>query len=109
MNFSNVNEFLEVFGSSSTPARIGNALGVTPKTAIVLAKKHGHTPMRSAKQIPGLEHLPGLPSFAKTRTWAGGIIHLIDCNTAADSPGYRSLLIHQSSIYQEDDYEVDTD
>lgn len=107
MKFNTIAEFLDVFGSSATAARLGQALGISPKIAASMAKKRGLTPPRSEKPIPGLEHLPGLPSFATTRKWARGITHRIDCRISGDSPGYRSLLIHQSSIYLEDPHDDD--
>lgn len=96
MHFSDAHEFVKVFGAGSTSARLGQAIGISSKTATRLAQEHGQTPIKAEKLIPGLEHLPGLPSFCKSRSWRGGTIHSIDCRISGDSPGYRSLLIHQS-------------
>ena len=110
MRFQDPFEFLRVFGSGATAARLGQTIGVSPKIAARMAKQNGHTPLLCEKPIPGLEHLPGLPSFAVTsRTCAGGIVHQIDCTTSGDSPGYRSLLIHRSALHCDDEPQEDED
>lgn len=107
MRFKNPQDFLDVFGATCSTRRLGEVLGLPAKVAARLAKQRGIKPLTSKAHIPGLEHLPGAPSFMETRQWAGGTIHRIDCRVSGDSPGYRSLLIHRSAIHLEDPHDDD--
>ena len=102
MEFSNALEFVDTFGAHMTSRQIQQQFGITRGGADRLAAKCGITPLDQPLHIPGLEHLPGLPDFATTRTWVGGTWFRIDCAKAGDSPGYRSLLIHLSR-HRDDD------
>ena len=96
MEFKNATEFISVFGPCSASKRMAQALGLSIHSYQRRAIKCGITPPSNVEPIPGLDHLPGLPDFATSRTWAGGTWYRIDCEQSADSPGYRSLLIHLS-------------
>ena len=45
MRFQDPFEFLRVVGSGATAARLGQAIGVSPKIAARMAKQNGHTPL----------------------------------------------------------------
>lgn len=94
MKFSNAYEFMKVFGPHMTAGQLQQQIGITRGGIARLAAECEVVPLEQPLLIPGLEHLPGLPDFATTRTWAGGTWYRIDCEQAGDSPGYRSLLIH---------------
>ena len=107
MQFQDAYEFVKVFGSGMTLKQLSHRIGISTTSAARLASACDVLPLKLPLTAPGLDHLPGLPEFTVTRTWAGGTWYRIDCRQAGDSPGYRSLLIHQSKQNRDDTPEED--
>jgi hypothetical protein len=108
MRFQDPFEFLRASALAQCAARLGQAIGVSPKIAARMANKTATRPQPESPS-PAWSTCQGLPSFAVTsRTpGAGGTVHQIDCTTSGDSPGYRSLLIHRSALHCDDDPQED--
>lgn len=109
MHFQDAYELVKVFGPRATARTLSKATGISARTLVRLAAESGITLRNTIEPISGIEHLPGLPNFTESRAWRGGTVHRIDLSKAGDSPGYRSLLIHQSGVQGHDDEDDNDD
>ena len=109
MHFQDAYELVRVFGPRATARTLSKATGISARTLARLATESGITLRTSIEPITGIEHLPGLPNFTDSHAWRGGTVHRIDLSKAGDSPGYRSLLIHQSGVQGQDDEDDNDD
>ena len=109
MHFQDAYELVKVFGPRATASTLSRATGISARTLTRLATESGITLRTSIEPITGIEHLPGLPNFTDSHAWRGGTTHRIDLSKAGDSPGYRSLLIHQSGVQGQDDEDDNDD
>ena len=109
MHFQDAYELVRVFGPRATARTLSKATGISARTLVRLATESGITLRTTIEPIAGIEHLPGLPNFTESRAWRGGTTHHIDLSKAGDSPGYLSLLIHQSGVKGHDDEDDNDD
>lgn len=109
MQFPDAYELIKVFGPRGTARTLSKATGISARTLARLATESGIALRTTIEPIAGIEHLAGLPNFTESRTWRGGTVHRIDLSKAGDSPGYRSLLIHQSGVRGQDEEDDNDD